>query len=186
MSASYDHCMLNTFETDRTPLQLSLYQGKGEKNKQLAQAQFLMVTYPNSVEALHSAALEFFSQKELESAIAAFDTASTPQNTILVESSTLYFTGTCAWAGVRIDEAITRTEKLLDSKADDSTFDKNVGYWTLAKLYHIKGDTVKYHSLRRLLDPDFIKHTQWVRDDINGFDKIDKKVVNRVFLKRDA
>ncbi|HOY23574.1 MAG TPA: hypothetical protein PK002_10500, partial [Cellvibrio sp.] len=164
---------------DADILQLKLYQQKGEKDKQLAQAQFLMVTYPNSVEALHAAALEFFSQKKLEPAIAAFDAVSklpkTTQNASLVESSILYFAGTCAWAGVRIDEAITRAENFLASKADDKKFDKNVGYWTLAKLYHIKGNMEKYHSLRNSLDPDFIKRTQWMRDDIDGFDKLDKK-----------
>lgn len=168
---------MSIFDADL--LQLSLYQRKEEKDRQLAQAQLLMANYPNSVEAVYAAALEFFSQKKLEPAIAAFDAASilpkTKRNAYMVESSILYFAGTCAWAGVRIDEAISRTEKLLELKAGEKNYDRNVAYWTLAKLYYIKGNKEKYQNLCKMLEPDFIKRTQWMKDDIDSFERLHKK-----------
>lgn len=159
-------------------LQLSLYQGKGEKDKQLAQAKFLITTYPNSAEALFQAAQTFRNNQKLDSAITGFELASklpiTPQNRMFVEASIFQFGETCQWANVRLGDAIASVEKYIAINAEVKNAEVNLPRWTLAKLYYQKGDMEKYQSLREQLDPAFIKQ-KWVKDDIERFDKQDKK-----------
>ncbi len=164
---------------DADILQLSLYQGKGERDKQLAQAQFLIATYPNSAEALSVAAHTFRNQQKLDSAITGFELASklpvTPQNRMFVETSIFQFGETCQWASVRTEDAIASVEKYIAIKTEVKNTELNWPRWTLAKLYYQKGDMEKFQSLRKQLDPAFIKQNQWMKDDIEKFDKQDKK-----------
>jgi len=159
--------------------QLDWYGRKEESEKQLAQAKFLIATYPNSAEALSKAAHTFRNQQKLDGAITGFELASklpiTQQNRMLVETSIFQFGETCQWARVRTDDAIASVEKYIALTAEVKSADLNWPRWTLAKLYHQKGDMEKYQSLRKQLDPAFIKHRKWMQEDIERFDKQDKK-----------
>lgn len=154
--------------------QLDILNKKEEHEKQLAHAKFLVVTYPNSAEALFTAAHTFRNQQKLESAITAFELASklpvTRQNKMFVEASIFHFGETCQWANVRTSEAIANVEKFIALPLAAKSPDKNVHYWTLAKLYYQKGNMEKYQQLRKQLDPDFIKQ-KWVKEDFERFDK---------------
>jgi tetratricopeptide (TPR) repeat protein len=158
--------------------QLDLLAKKEESAKQLEQAKLLVATYPHSAEALFMAAHTFRNQKQLEPAITSFEAASklpvTPENRMFIELSIFQFGETCQWANVRVDDAIVSVEKFLALKADDKKVDKNWPNWTLAKLYYQKGDMEKYQSLRKRLDPDFIKQ-KGIKVDMERFDKQDKK-----------
>ncbi len=158
--------------------QLDLYGKKEESDKGLAQAKFLVATYPTSAEALFSAAHTFRNQKKLEEAIGAFEVASklavTPQNRMFVENSIFQFGETCQWANLRVSDGIASVEKFIAMKADAKNAELNWPRWTLAKLYYQKGDMEKYKSLRKQLDPDFIKQKS-MKEDIERFDKQDKK-----------
>jgi tetratricopeptide (TPR) repeat protein len=159
--------------------QLDWYGRKEESEKQLAQAKFLIATYPNSAEALFKAAHAFRNQQKLDSAITGFELASklpiTPQNRMFVETSIFQFGETCQWASVRTEDAITSVEKYIGIKTEVKNTELNWPRWTLAKLYYQKGDMEKFQSLRKRLDPAFIKRNQWMKDDIEKFDKQDKK-----------
>ena len=158
--------------------QLDVFSKTEELNKSLAQAKFLVATYPNSAEALFEAAHTFRNQQKLDSAITGFELASklpiTLQNRMFVETSIFQFGETCQWANVRLDDAIASVEKYIALKSSAKNTDLNLHHWTLAKLYYQSGDMEKYQSLRKQLDPAFIKQ-KWVKDDIERFDKQDKK-----------
>ena len=158
--------------------QLDLYGRKEESEKQLAQAKLLIATYPNSAEALFKAAHTFRNQQKLDSAITSFELASklpiTLQNRMFVEPSIFQFGETCQWANVRVGDAIASVEKFISLNAGVKNADLNLPRWSLAKLYYQKGDMEKYQSLRKQLDPAFIKQ-KWMKDDIERFDKQDKK-----------
>lgn len=155
--------------------QLDLYGRKEESEKQLAQAKFLVATYPNSAEALFKAAHTFRSQQKLDSAITGFELASklpiTRQNRMFVETSIFQFGETCQWASVRTDDAIVSVEKYIALKTELKGDDLNWPRWTLAKLYYQKGDMEKFQSLRKQLDPEFLKLNKWMKEDIEKFDK---------------
>ena len=155
--------------------QLDWYRRKEESEKQLAQAKLLITTYPNSAEALYEAAHTFRNQQKLDSAISGFELASklpiTPQNRMLVETSIFQFGETCQWANVRTDDAIASVEKYIALKADVKNAELNWPRWTLAKLYYQKGDMEKFQSLRKQLDPDYLKQNKWMKEDIEKFDK---------------
>jgi tetratricopeptide (TPR) repeat protein len=158
--------------------QLDLYGKKEESEKQLAQAKFLIATYPNSAEALFKAAHTFRNQQKLDSAITSFELASklpiTLQNRMFVETSIFQFGETCQWANVRLDDAIANVEKYISLKTGAKNAELNWPRWTLAKLYYQKGDMERYQSLRKQLDPAFIKQ-KWMKDDFEKFDKQEKK-----------
>ncbi|GGY64228.1 hypothetical protein GCM10011613_04980 [Cellvibrio zantedeschiae] len=160
--------------------QLDLLAKKEEKDKHLAHAKYLVATYPQSAEALFSAAHVFRNHKMLNEAIAQFEIASklpvTPQNRMFVENSTYSFGETCLWANSRIDDAIVSVEKFLLLKLDAKNFNKNWPLWTLAKLQRQKGNMEKYLNLRRQLDPAFIKQDKWMREEVEKIDKEDKKI----------
>lgn len=151
---------------------------KEESEKQLAQAKFLIATYPNSAEALFKAAHTFRNQQKLDNAITSFELASklpiTPQNRMFVETSIFQFGETCQWASVRTEDAIASVEKYIGIKMEVKNTELNWPRWTLAKLYYQKGDMEKFQSLRKQLDPVFIKQ-KWMKDDFERFDKQDKK-----------
>lgn len=159
--------------------QLDLLAKQDDEAKRLAHAKFLVVTYPQTAEALFSAAHTFRNLKQLDAAIAGFEAASklviTPQNRIFVENSTYLFSETCLWANTRIDEAISTLERFLLQKSDDKNFNKNWSYWTLAKLQRKKGNMEKYENLRRQLDPVFIKQDKLMREEVEKHDKLDKR-----------
>ncbi len=159
--------------------QLDWYGRKEESEKQLAQAKFLIATYPNSAEALFKAAHAFRNQQKLDSAITGFELASklpiTPQNRMFVETSIFQFGETCQWASVRTEDAITSVEKYIALKTEVKGTELNWPRWILAKLYHQKGDMEKFQSLRKQLDPAFLKQNPWMKDDIEKFDKQNKK-----------
>lgn len=159
--------------------QLRLFGKKEEYEKQLVQAKFLIATYPNSAEALFKAAHTFRSQQKLDGAITGFELASklpiTRQNRMFVETSIFQFGETCQWASVRTEDAITSVEKYIGIKTEVKNTELNWPRWTLAKLYYQKGDMEKFQSLCKQLDPAFIKQNQWMKDDIENFDKQDKK-----------
>lgn len=159
--------------------QLNWFGKKEEHEKQLTHAKFLVATYPNSAEVLFSAAHTFRNQKKLNDAIASFEAASklpiNPQNRMFVELSIFQFGETCQWANVRLDDGVASVEKYIAIKAAAKSADLNWPRWTLAKLYYQKGDMEKFQSLRKQLDPAFIKQNQWMKDDIEKFDKQDKK-----------
>lgn len=159
--------------------QLDIFAKKEEAEKSLAQAKFLVATYPTSAEALFSAAHTFRNQKKLEDAITSFEAASklpvTPQSRMFVENSIYLFGETCQWANVRVDEAITSIERYVVIKAAEKNAELNWPRWTLAKLHHQKGDMEKYQTLRKQLDPAFIKQNKWMKEDIEKFDKQTKK-----------
>lgn len=158
--------------------QLILFDKKEEHEKQLSHAKFLVTTYPNSAEALFRSAQIFRNQQKLDSAINAFELASklpiTAQNRMYVEASIFQFGETCQWANVRTEDAIESLEKYMAIKTEVKKAESNLLRWTLAKLYYQKGDMEKYQSLRKQLEPAFIKQ-QWVKDDFERFDKHDKK-----------
>ncbi len=158
--------------------QLMLFGKKEEHEKQLAQAKFLIATYPNSAEALFKAAHTFRNQQKLDSAITGFELASklpiTLQNKMFVEASIFQFGETCQWANVRLDDAIANVEKFISLNAGVKNADLNLPRWSLAKLYYQKGDMKKYQSLRKQLDPAFIKQ-KWMKDDFERFEREDKK-----------
>jgi tetratricopeptide (TPR) repeat protein len=158
--------------------QLDWYGRKEESEKQLAQAKFLIATYPKSAEALFQAAHTFRNQQKLDSAITGFELASklpiTQQNRMFVETSIFQFGETCQWASVRTDDAIASVEKYIVIKTEVKNTELNWPRWTLAKLYYQKGDMEKFQSLRKQLDPAFIKQNQWMKDDIERFDKNSK------------
>lgn len=158
--------------------QLMLFDKKEEHEKQLSHAKFLVTTYPNSAEALFRSAQTFRNQQKLDSAINAFELASklpiTAQNRMYVEASIFQFGETCQWANVRTEDAIESLEKYMAIKTEVKKAESNLLCWTLAKLYYQKGDMEKYQSLRKQLEPTFIKQ-QWVKDDFERFDKHDKK-----------
>lgn len=159
--------------------QLDVFIKKEEFDKGLAQAKFLVATYPSSAEALFNAAHTFRNQKKLEDAIATFEAASkltiTPQNRMFVETSIFQFGETCQWANVRLDDAIASVEKFLTITAENKKVNRNWPRWTLAKLYRQKGNLEKYQSLRNQLDPAFIKQDKTMKDELEKQDKQDKK-----------
>jgi tetratricopeptide (TPR) repeat protein len=159
--------------------QLDIFIKKEESDKSLAQAKFLVATYPASAEALFSAAHTFRNHKKLEDAIVSFEAASkltiTPQNRMFVENSMYLFGETCLWANTRVDDGIVSIEKFLTVTTGNKNVNKNWPYWTLAKLYRQKGDLGKYQSLRSQLDPAFIKQDKWMKDEVEKQDKQDKK-----------
>lgn len=159
--------------------QLDLFSKKDEHEKQIEHAKFLVATYPNSAEALFEAAHTFRNQKKLDEAIASFESASklpiTPQSRTFVELSIFQFGETCQWANVRLDDGVASVEKYIAIKTAATSAELIWPRWTLAKLYYQKGDMEKYQRLRKQLDPDFLKQNKWMKDDIDAFDKQDKK-----------
>ncbi len=159
--------------------QLDLYGRKEESEKQLAQAKFLIATYPNSAEALFKAAHTFCNQNKLDGAITGFELASklpiTLQNRMFVETSIFQFGETCQWANVRLDDATASVEKYLSLKTGARNTELNGPRWTLAKLYFQQGDMGKYQQLRKQVDPEYFKQNKWIKEEIEKFDKLDKK-----------
>lgn len=155
--------------------QLDWYSRKEESEKQLAQAKLLIASYPNSAEALFKAAHTFRNQQKLDSAITGFELAArlpiTVQNRMFVETSIFQFGETCQWASVRTDDAIVNVEKYIALKTELKGDDLNWPRWTLAKLYYQKGDMEKFQSLRKQLDPEFLRLNKWMKEDIEKFDK---------------
>lgn len=159
--------------------QLDLFSKKEEYQKQLVHAKFLVATYPSSAEALFSAAHTFRNQQKLDDAIASFEAASklaiTPQNRMFVENSIFQFGETCQWANVRLEDAIASVEKYISLKKGAKNAELNWPRWTLAKLYYQQGDMGKYQQLRKQVDPEYFKQNKWIKEDIEKFDKQDKK-----------
>ena len=143
-------------------------------DKQLAQAVLLVKTYPESAEALFSAAHVFRNQKQLEAAIVNFEAASklpiTTQNRFFVETARFHFGETCQWANVRLDDAIASMENYLSLKAGAKISDLSWPRWILAKLYFQKGEREKYQRMRMQIDSDFVKENKWMKEDIEKFD----------------
>lgn len=154
---------------------LDLLDKKEEQDKRLVQAKFLIMTYPNSAEALFSAAHVLRGQKNFADAIASFKAASkipvTSQNRMFVENSLFHFGETCLWANLCIDEGITSIEFFLTIASDNKKVNKNWPVWTLAKLYHGKGDIEKYQRLRSQLDPVYVKTDKRLKAELEAQDK---------------
>lgn len=155
--------------------QLEVFAKKEEPEKGFAHAKYLVTTYPTSAEALVVAAQTFRNQKKFDEAMASFEAATktpvTTYNRTLVENANYLFGETCLWADTRIDDGIVSIEKYLTLTADNKQVNKNWPRWTLAKLYHKKGNTEKYQGLRNQLDADFIKQDKVMKSEIKQMDK---------------
>ena len=151
--------------------QLSLLGKKRETEKRLAHARLLVATYPDSAEALFEAAHVLREQKQLPEAITAFEAAAkispTRSNKIFVENSAYYFSETCQWANVRLDDAIKNLEKIIAVRTGEKSFNKNWPLWTLAKLYRQKGDVQKFTALKAQLDPAYIKNDKFLKAELD-------------------